>query len=274
MFEEYQDLAQTLLPVALEYSMSALGAIAILIVGWILAGWASNKVYKIATSSNKVDATLAPILRKIVRVAVIIITILAVLGQFGIETASIITVLGAATLAIGLALQGTLSNVAAGVMILIFRPFEVGQAISVSGISGSVVEIGLFTTTFKTFDGLAIVAPNACIWGNEITNFNTNDTRRLDITVGIGYDDDMDKAIEVLFKMLNDDERVLKDPAPEVMVSELGDSSVNLIVRSWITRENFWSAKWDLTKRTKEVLDKNEINIPFPQRDIHVYRAS
>lgn len=274
MLEEYQDLAQSLLPVALEYSMSALGAIAILIVGWIIAEWASRKVYNVASSSEKIDATLAPILRKIVRVAIMIITVLAVLGQFGIETASVIAVLGAATLAIGLALQGTLSNVAAGVMILIFRPFEVGQAISVGGISGSIVEIGIFTTTFKTFDGLAIVAPNARIWGNEITNFSTNDTRRLDIAVGIGYDDDMDKAIEVLLKMLHDEERVLKDPAPEVMVSELGDSSVNLIVRSWIARENFWSAKWDLTKRTKEVLDKNEINIPFPQRDIHVYQSS
>lgn len=274
MFEEYQDLVQSLLPVTLEYSLSALGAIAILIVGWIIAGWASRKVYKVASSSEKIDATLAPILRKIVRVAVMIITVLAVLGQFGIETASVIAVLGAATLAIGLALQGTLSNVAAGVMILIFRPFEVGQAISVGGISGSIVEIGIFTTTFKTFDGLAIVAPNARIWGNEITNFSTNDTRRLDIAVGIGYEDDMDKAIDVLLKMLQDEERVLKDPAPEVMVSELGDSSVNLIVRSWILRENFWSTKWDLTKRTKEVLDKNEINIPFPQRDIHVYQAS
>jgi small conductance mechanosensitive channel len=203
-----------------------------------------------------------------------IITILAVLGQFGIQTASIIAVLGAATLAIGLALQGTLSNVASGVMLLIFRPFEVGQAISVGGISGSVVEIGIFTTTFKTFDGLRVVAPNSRIWGNEITNFSANDTRRLDIAVGIGYNDDMDKAIEVLLTMLKNDDRVLQDPAPEVMISELGDSSVNIIVRSWIEREHFWSAKWDLTKRTKEVLDSNNINIPFPQRDIHVYQAS
>jgi small conductance mechanosensitive channel len=274
MIDEYQDLVQSLLPVAIEYSMSALGAIAILIAGWIVAGWASRKVYNLAASSQKFDATLAPILRKIVRVAILIITILAVLGQFGIETASVIAVLGAATLAIGLALQGTLSNVAAGVMLLIFRPFEVGQSIMVSGISGSVVEIGIFTTTFRTFDGLRVVAPNARIWGNEITNFSANDTRRLDISVGIGYGDDMDKAIEVLLDMLNSDERVLEDPAPQVMVSELGDSSVNLIIRSWISRENFWGAKWDLTKLTKEVLDKNEINIPFPQRDIHVYQAS
>lgn len=274
MIDEYQDLVQTLLPVAVQYSMSALGAIAILIVGWMIAGWASRKVYNMAASSEKIDATLAPILRKIVRIAIMIITILAVLGQFGIETASVIAVLGAATLAIGLALQGTLSNVAAGVMLLIFRPFEVGHSITVSGISGSVVEIGLFTTTFKTNEGLRLVAPNARIWGNEITNFSANDTRRLDISVGIGYGDDMDKAIEVLLDMLKSDERVLEDPAPQVMVNELGDSSVNLIIRSWISRENFWGAKWDLTKRTKEVLDKNEINIPFPQRDIHVYQAS
>lgn len=274
MIEEYHDLVQVLLPVALDYSMSALGAIAILIAGWIISLWASKKVYKIATASKRVDPTLAPIFRKIVRVAILIITILAVLGQFGIQTASVVAVLGAATLAIGLALQGTLSNVAAGVMLLIFRPFEVGQAITVSGISGSVVEIGIFTTTFTTFDGLRVVAPNSRIWGNEITNFSANNTRRLDINVGIGYSDDIDKAIEVLLTMLQNDERVLKDPAPQVVVNELADSSVNLIIRSWISRENFWGAKWDLTKRTKEVLDKNQINIPFPQRDIHVYQAS
>lgn len=273
MIEESQELVNTLLPLAVDYSMNIIGAMVILTIGWMVANWLSKRAYNFAANSSKIDNTLAPIFKKIVRIAIMVITMLAVLARFGVETTSVIAVLGAATLAIGLALQGTLSNVASGVMLLIFRPFGIGDAISVSGVSGSVIEIGLFTTTFRTFDGLAVMAPNSKIWGNEITNFSRNDTRRLDINVGIDYSDDMDKAIEVLKQMLDNDERVLQDPAPQVMVSDLGDSSVDLIVRAWILRDNFWAAKWDLTKRTKETLDHNGITIPFPQRDVHLYKT-
>ncbi|HAC14344.1 MAG TPA: mechanosensitive ion channel protein MscS [Bacteroidetes bacterium] len=251
-----------------------MGAILILIAGWIVAGWSSKRVYKLANASEKIDKTLPPIFRKIVKISIMIITFLAVLGNFGVETTSIIAVLGAATLAIGLALQGTLSNVASGVMLLIFRPFSVDDFINVGTISGTVTEIGIFTTTFKTPDGLAIIAPNSKVWGNEITNYSTNDIRRLDLPFGIGYSDDMDKAIEVVSTLITNDGRVLKDPELMVVVNELADSSVNLLARPWCHRSDYWQLKWDMTKRIKEVLDENNISIPFPQRDVHLFQEN
>lgn len=273
MIDESKEIITDLIPIAIEYSMSILGALLILIAGWIVAGWLSKRVYNMAVASEKVDKTLPPIFRKIVKISIMIVTFLAVLGKFGVETTSIIAVLGAATLAIGLALQGTLSNVASGVMLLIFRPFNVDDFITVGGISGAVTEIGIFTTTFKTADGLAIIAPNSRVWGNEITNFSKNDIRRLDLPFGIGYSDDMDKAIEVVSNLLNNDNRVLKDPAMIVVVNELADSSVNLLARPWCNRTDYWDLKWEMTKRIKEVLDENNISIPFPQRDVHLFQV-
>lgn len=274
MIDESQAIITDLIPIGIEYSMNILGAILILIAGWMVAGWLSKRVYKLALASEKIDKTLPSIFRKVVKISIMVITLLAVLGKFGVETTSIIAVLGAATLAIGLALQGTLSNVASGVMILIFKPFNIDDFINVGSISGAVTEIGLFTTSFKTADGLAIIAPNSKVWGNEITNYSKNDIRRLDLPFGIGYEDDMDKAIQVISALITNDERVLKDPEPVVVVNELADSSVNLLARPWCHRSDYWQLKWEMTKRIKEVLDENSISIPFPQRDVHLYQTN
>lgn len=274
MIDESRAIITDLIPIGIEYSMNILGAIIILIAGWMVAGWLSKRVYKLALASEKIDKTLPSIFRKVVNISIMVITILAVLGKFGVETTSIVAVLGAATLAIGLALQGTLSNVASGVMILIFKPFTIDDFINVGTISGAVTEIGIFTTTFKTADGLAIIAPNSKVWGDEITNYSTNDIRRLDLPFGIGYEDDIDKAINVISNLITNDERVLVDPEPVVVVNELADSSVNLLARPWCHRSDYWQLKWEMTKRIKEVLDENSISIPFPQRDVHLFQAN
>jgi small conductance mechanosensitive channel len=260
-------------PVILGYSLNILGALVILVVGWIVANWLSKKVYVAVGKSGKIDDTIAKFVRQIVKILIIIVTLLAVLGQFGIETTSIIAVLGAATLAIGLALQGTLSNVAAGVMLLIFRPFKVGDAVSVAGNAGSVEEIGIFTTIMKTFDGIHVNVPNGKIWGAEVTNFSINPTRRHNLVFGIGYGDDMDKAVAIIKGILDADERVLKEPAAVVEVDELADSSVNIIVRPWTESKDFWAVKWDTIKKVKTEFDVKGISIPFPQRDVHLYQT-
>jgi len=272
MIEDTEQLVTDLLPLIIEHGLNLLGALLILFAGWIAAKWLSGKVYKLTQKSGKIDKTISHFARQVVRTLILIITALAVLGKFGVQTASIIAVLGAATLAIGLALQGTLSNVAAGVMLLIFRPFKVDDAVTVAGKSGTIEEIGIFTTIMKTFDGIHMNIPNGTIWGSDVTNFSINPTRRHDFTFGIGYSDDMDKALEIVKKILEEDERVLKDPAPLVVISNLGDSSVDITARPWTLSADFWDVKWDVTKKVKEQFDANGISIPFPQREIHVYQ--
>jgi small conductance mechanosensitive channel len=173
--------------------------------------------------------------------------------------------------AIGLALQGTLSNVASGVMLLTLRPFKLGDFIVAGGTSGVVDEISVFTTTLHTPDNVFTMVPNSSIWGSEIKNFSRNATRRNDMVFGIGYSDDIDKAMDVLNRILEEDERVLKDPAPTVAVSELGDSSVDFVVRPWCTREDYWALRFDITKKVKQTFDNEGISIPFPQRDVHLF---
>ena len=273
MFEDTEAIVNEWGPVLLGYALNILGALAILIIGWIFANWLSKRVYKAVGKSGKIDDTIARFTQQMVKVLVIIATLLAVLGQFGIQTTSIIAVLGAATLAIGLALQGTLSNVAAGVMLLIFRPFKVGDAVSVAGNLGAVQEIGIFTTIMKTFDGIHVNVPNGKIWGSEVTNFSINPTRRHNLVFGIGYGDDMDKAVAIIKGILDADERVLKDPAAVVVVDELADSSVNIIARPWTESKDFWAVKWDTINKVKKEFDAQGISIPFPQRDVHLYQA-
>ncbi len=274
MNQEYQNIITNVLPFLTQYGLQVIGALVILIVGWIISNWLGKRVRKLADKSKKIDATLVPILSKTTKVLVLIFTILAVLNKFGIQTTSLIAVLGAAGLAIGLALQGTLSNVASGVMLLIFRPFNVGDFVSVSGVSAIVDEVGIFVTKFHTPDNINVYLPNSKIWGNEIQNFSQNDTRRIDMVFGIGYDDDMDKAISILKEVFDGDERVLKDPAPMIAVSELADSSVNIIARPWAAKADFFQTKLDLTKKVKERFDAENINIPYPQRDVHLFQVS
>ena len=259
---------------ALGFGLDLLGAVLILIVGWWVAGRAAALVHHSLKSTKFVDATLKPLASSIVRYVILIFVIVAVLSNFGVETTSIIAVLGAAGLAIGLALQGTLSNIAAGVMILILRPLKIDEFIEAGSISGTVVEITLFTTLLKTPDGVFISAPNSQIWNSAIKNYSRNPTRRLDIKVGISYDDDVDAALEFLKNLVASDERVLKDPEPMSFVATLGESSVDLTARGWVATSEFWPTFFDLTRKSKTELEAAGFSIPFPQRDLHVIESA
>ncbi len=254
------------------YGMRVVGALTVLVVGWIAAKIIRNGVRK-ALERTKMDATLVPFLTKLVYYAVVTFVILAVLRLFGVETTGMIAVLGAAGLAVGLALQGTLSNFAAGVMLLIFRPFKVGDFIDAGGAAGSVQEIGVFSTTLHSGDNVKIVLPNSAISGSTIKNFSANDTRRNDMVMGIDYGDDIGTAITTMQRVLTADERVLKDPAPVVAVSELADSSVNFVVRPWCKKEDYWALRWDLQRKFKEELEAAGCSIPFPQTDVHLHQS-
>lgn len=270
----FNDYSETLMPMVVEHGLSVIGAVLILIAGWVIAGWAKRKIVNRASKAESVDDTLVPILGQTTKIFIIIVTILAVLGQFGVETTSIVAVLGASALAIGLALQGTLSNIAAGVMLLILRPFKIGDAVSIGGTMGIVDAIGLFTTEMHTFDNIGISMPNSKVWGAEIQNLSKFETRRVDMEFGIGYGDNMDKAIDIIKHILEEDERVMKEPEPLVVISGLGDSSVNIRVRPWTETKNVWPLRYDITKKVKERFDANGVSIPFPQRDVHLFKKN
>ena len=252
------------------FGMDVLGALTILVIGWWFARWAQKSVKRVLGKTKKVDATLKPLIASVVRYTILIFVIVAVLSQFGVETTSIIAVLGAAGLAVGLALQGTLSNIAAGVMILLLRPLRVNEFIDAGGIAGTVMEIGLFTTIMKTGDGIYLSVPNSEIWGKAIANYSRNKTRRLDLAFGISYEDSIDQATKILTKFFKD-KRILKDPEPQVMVTTLGDNAVTLNMRMWCAREDYWDLNFELTKGVKQAFDKAGVSMPFPQRDVYVY---
>lgn len=256
--------------VSVDYGLEIVGAIVLLVVGWTVAGWARRLVARTLARVPRMDETLKPFIAKLVWYAIMIFVVVAVLDKFGVQTTSILALLGAAGLAIGLALQGTLSNVASGVMQLFLRPFNVGDYVDAGGDTGTVVEIGLFNTELKTFDGLCRMIPNSSIWANTITNFSRNPTRRMDIQVGIGYGDDVDGAMKVLLGLLQGDDRILDDPEPMVMVKELGDSAVIINLRGWANSGDYWAAVWDINKAAKVELEAAGYSIPFPQRDIHI----
>ena len=252
------------------YGLEVLGAIGILIIGWILSGWAKSGTRRALKRVHWMDDTVRPIFAAVVGYLVLAITLIAVLNQFGVQTASIIAVLGAAGLAVGLALQGTLSNVAAGVMLLFLRPFKVGDYVEAGGASGTVKEVGLFNTELSTPDNVYIVVPNSSIFSREISNYSRYATRRLDISVGVAYDADLTKAMEVLTATLEADGRALPEPAPQVMVTELGDSAITINLRFWVNAADLWPCKWEMNKAVKEALDAAGIEIPFPQRVMHM----
>lgn len=246
------------------WGMRVLSALVILIIGWM----GGNYVQKFFRNMKRLDATLRTFLGGLAKYGILAIALVTVLGQFGVETASLLAVLGAAGLAIGLALQGTLSNVAAGVMMLILRPFSVGDYIEFKGVGGTVKSLGLFGCELNTPDNIYIYAPNSTIWNSDIYNYNRNMHRRQDIAVGISYDDDINKAFKTIASVLNSDKRLIttEGKEPQVMVAGMGESSVDLKVRVWSKTADFWSVKWDLTKTIKEALDKDGITIPFPTR--------
>ncbi len=272
--ENFEGQIEGLGPMLVEHGLSVLGAVVILIIGWWLAGWAKKKVVKRTQAAKGVDNTLVPILGQTTKVLILIVTVLAVLGQFGVETTSIVAVLGASALAVGLALQGTLSNIAAGVMLLILRPFKVGDVVSVGGTMGIVDAIGLFTTELHSFDNIGISMPNSKVWGSEIQNLSKFDKRRVDMEFGIGYGSDMDKAISLIKEILEEDERILKEPEPLIAISNLGDSAVDIRVRPWTETKNVWPLRYDITKKVKERFDANGVSIPFPQRDVHLFKKN
>lgn len=256
---------------AMTWGLRVVGAIAVLIIGRMIAGTA-RKITRKALENADVDATLVPFLAKLVYFFVLIVVLIAVLGVFGVQTASLVAVLGAAGLAVGLALQGTLSNFAAGVMLLFFRPFKLGDFIDAAGTTGTVVEIGVFATTLKSPDNVKIVVPNSQVYGATIKNFNGYDTRRVDMEIGISYNDDIPKAIEIIRGIVNADPRVLAEPEPVVAVSNLGDSSVDLVIRPWCAGSDYWALRWDLNQRMKEGLEAAGCSIPYPQSDVHYHQ--
>lgn len=255
-----------------KYAFDFIGAILILIIGWIVARWAYRASLRGFKRSRKIDDTVAPFLAATVRYAVLLTILVMVLAQFGVQTASIIAALGAAGLAIGLALQGTLSNIAAGLMLLALRPFNVGDYITAGSVDGSVETIGLFATELRSADGVYLFVPNSEIWNKAIKNFSRNSTRRMDITVGIAYEDDVEQALVVLRKLVEMEPRLLEEPEPLVAVKGLGESSVDINIRAWANRADYWGALWDMNKNVKRVLDEAGISIPYPQRDLRIIK--
>jgi small conductance mechanosensitive channel len=252
-----------------EWGLSVIGAIAVLIVGRWAAGMIRRGVVK-ALEKGSVDAALVPFLSSAAYYVVIAVVVIAVLGLFGIETTSLIAVLGAAGLAVGLALQGTLSNFAAGTMLLIFRPFRPGEFVEVAGEAGAVQEISIFTTTLNTPDNIRVTIPNSAVYGAVIKNYAANGTRRVDMVMGVSYTDDIGLAMDTITRVVKNDKRVLADPDLTVAVAELADSSVNIVVRPWCNAADYWGLKFDLTRELKQELEAAGCSIPFPQRDVHV----
>jgi small conductance mechanosensitive channel len=250
------------------YGFSIVGAMIILIVGFWFAGLAKRLTVRGLRKTGRIDETIVLFFASMVKYLVVAFTVLAVLDQFGVQTTSLIALFGAAGLAVGLALQGTLSNVAAGVMLLFFRPFKVGDFVDAGGSAGSVKSVSLFTTHLDTGDNVHIIVPNSQIWGSAISNYSHNPTRRIELTIGIGYGDDIEKAIGVVRQTIEADKRSLADPEPLVEVSNLGDSSVDLLIRVWSKSGDYWGLKWGLTRAIKEAFDREGIEIPYPHRVI------
>ena len=251
-----------------DHLVSMLGACIVLIIGVVLAKLISRWADKRLAASEKIDPTVGDFLSSIIRYGLYALVLATVLAQFGVQTTSILAVIGSMGLAIGLALQGTLSNVASGVMILTQRPFKVGESIQAGTISGTVQEIGLFVTELKQFDGLYVLVPNSELWSHPIINFNRNPVRRFEFIVGIGYGDDMEKARQTLLDLASGDERVLDDPEPVAFVASLNDSSVGVGLRVWCNTPDYLNLTWDLTEAAKAKFDEKGISIPFPQREV------
>jgi len=241
-------------------------AIATLIVGYLVAGVFKRNIHKLMMKSDRVDATIATFFASMVRYAILVVVFIAVLNRFGVETTSLVAAIGAAAFAVGLALQGTLSNVAAGVMIVFFRPYKLGDYIEVAGTSGSVRDINLFTTELSTPDNKKIIVPNGQAWGDVITNYTANPTRRVDFLFSISYNDNIDKAMEVIQGVIAKDERIHADPAPFTAVKAHGGSSIDIVTRVWGSTDDYWGIYFDMMKNVKEAFDANDIEIPYPHQ--------
>ena len=267
---EVQQLIVKAYELSTEFGVKIFAALAVFIIGRWVTKFIVNLIRKLM-DKREVDPTVTKFIRNLIYFALLTFVVLASLGLLGIQTTSFIAVVGAAGLAIGLALQGSLANFAAGFLLILFRPFKVGDFIDAAGVAGTVEAIELFTTRMVSPDNKTIIIPNSKLTGDNIVNFSTKGTRRADMVFGIGYDDDIDKARGIITDVLSNDERVLKDPPLQVAVSELADSSVNFVARAWVNAGDYWGVVFDVTEAVKKRFDAEGVNIPFPQRDVHLY---
>ena len=268
-----QAWVEGLVPKVADFGIDLFVAIVIFVLGRIAVALIAGGVRK-AMGRGKADPTLVGFVGNIVTAVGMAFVVIATIDQLGVKTASLVAVIGAAGLAVGFALQGSLSNFASGVMLLVFRPIKVGDYVEVGGTSGSVKDIGIFTTTLHTPDNKKVIVPNAQITSDTITNYSANDTRRVDLVAGIGYGDDIPRAKAVLERIVEEHELTLDDPAPMIELSNLGDSSVDFVVRPWVKTADYWRVYFDLTERIKIEFDQEGISIPFPQRDVHLFQES
>jgi len=263
------NVADQLLVFITTYGIKIIGAILILVLGRIAAG-IGRKMVKRLLEKSKTEPSIVSFVGSLTYILILVFAVLATLAKFGIQTTSFVAIVGAAGLAIGFALQGSLSNFAAGILILVLRPFRVDDFIMGAGVAGTVKRIQLFTTELATPDNIKVMVPNSKLFGDVIKNVTAYDTRRVDLVIGIGYSSDIQKAYDVMMDIITKDERILPEPAPQIAVSELADSSVNFVVRPWVKKEDYWPVKFELTRKIKEAFDKNNIEIPFPQQTVHV----
>ncbi len=258
---------------AAQWGLKVLGAVAVILIGRVVAGSLRSGARKALTRAD-FDPTLVPFLANLVFIAMMTFVLVSAAGLVGIPVTSFVAIIGAAGLAVALAFQGTLSNFSAGVMLLTFRPFKVGDLVDAGGVMGVVQEIGIFVTTIHTLDNVKIIVPNTSISGSTIKNFSALPTRRIDLVVGVGYGDDLNVAMKTINTVLSEESRILESPAPQVAVSEMADSSVNFVVRPWVNAEDYWDVRFGLTKELKERLEAAGCEIPFPQRDVHLYQEN
>lgn len=272
MFNQ-EDIEMYINTYAIPWGINIAMAIIIFVLGRMVVGVIISMIGKLMAKS-KYDAMLVDFLKSILNAILMLFVVVASLDQLGVDTTSLVAILGAAGLAIGLSLQDSLKNFAAGVMLLVFKPFRSGDFIEAAGTAGVVKKIGIFTSTMNTPDNKEIIVPNGKIYGDNIVNYSAMATRRADMTFGIGYGDDLLKAKTLLEQMITEDERILTEPAPVVAVSSLGDSSVNFVVRPWVKKEDYWAVIWAFTENVKLRFDQEGISIPFPQMDVHLYKES
>ncbi len=265
-----EELFEKLYAYLMSYGLNVVAAILIFVIGKWLARILVNVLGKVM-DKGKVDATIASFFKNIAYAAVLILVVVAALNKLGVQTTSFVAILGAAGLAVGLALQGSLANFAAGIILILFKPFKIGDFIEAGGAMGTVQEIQIFNTIINTLDNRCVIIPNAKVTGDNITNFTNVDKRRVDLVFSISYHDNIKKAKEALETVVASDKRILKDPKPVIAVSELAESSVNLVCRPWVKPEDYWDVYFSVTEQGKLELEKNGITIPFPQRDVHVY---
>ena len=247
------------------------------LVVFVLGRWLAKLIVKALSKVMKraaVDETLINFLGNVIYVALLVVVIIAALDRLGVNTTSVLAVFATAGLAVGLALKDSLSNFAAGVMLIIFKPFKVGDFVEAGGSAGTVEEVRIFNTIMRTPDNREITIPNGQIYSGTIVNVTARDTRRIDLVFGIGYNDDLAKARDLIWNVINSDDRILKDPEPAVALAELADSSVNIAVRPWVKTSEYWAVRSDMLEKVKQAFDNNNISIPFPQRDVHLYQVN